>query len=91
VLVCELAWEQADSLREEIEERAYGRYHSAPRWENGVHNPDVNLERRQEANERAGLQILGNEKMRHKGRADPLQRRVPQCREIVRAETWRMG
>jgi hypothetical protein len=61
---CELAREQADSLREQIEEAAHRRDHSAPRRENSVHDSDVNLERWQQSDQRAVLQVVGNEEMR---------------------------
>ena len=80
-----LAREQADGLREEVQERAHRGNHSAPRRENSVHDSDVRLQRRQQSNERAALQIVRNEQVRHESCTNPLQRRAPQREQIVRA------
>src|ERR1700731_4991455 len=82
---CALAREQADSLREDVEERAHRGNHSAPRRENRVHDSHVSLQRRQQSDERAALQIVRNGEMWDKDCTDPLQRRAPQREEIVRA------
>src|SRR6266481_9788794 len=83
---CELAREQADSLREKVEERAHRGNHSAPRRENRVHDSHVSLQRRQQSDERAALQIVRNGEMWDKDCTNPLQRRAPQREEIVRAQ-----
>jgi hypothetical protein len=56
-----------------------------------VHGSDVCLQRRQQSNQRAALQIVRNEEVQHKDSTNPLQRRLPQRREVVRAETRRVG
>ena len=80
-----LARGQADTLRERVEERAHRGNHSAPRRENSVHDSDVSLERRQQPDERAALQIVRNEETRNQDCTDPLQRRAPQREQIVNA------
>ena len=67
----ELAREQADSLREEIEERAHRGNHSAPRRENRVYDSDVSLQRWQQSDQRAALQIFRDEEMWDKDCANP--------------------
>src|SRR6266481_1254166 len=83
---CELAREQADSLREKVEERAHRGNHSATPRENRVHDSHVSLQRRQQSDERAALQIVRNGEMWDKDCTNPLQRRAPQREEIVRAQ-----
>src|SRR3984957_14952736 len=80
-----LAREQPHSLREEVEERAHRGNHSAPRRENRVHDSHVSLERRQQSDERAALQIVRNGETWDKDCTNPLQRRASQREEIVRA------
>ena len=55
-----------------------------------MHDSDVALERRQQSDERAALQIVRNEETRDQDCANPLQRRTPQREEIVRAEARRV-
>jgi hypothetical protein len=50
-----------------------------------VHDSGVNLQRWQQSDERAALQIVRNEEKWDKDRTDPLERRTPQREEIVRA------
>jgi hypothetical protein len=45
----------------------------------------VSLQRRQQSDERAALQIVRNGEMWDKDCTNPLQRRAPQREEIVRA------
>jgi hypothetical protein len=75
--LCWLAREQAHSLCEEVEERAHRGNHSAPRRENRVHDSHVSLQRRQQSDERAALQIVRNGEMWDKECTNPLQRSSP--------------
>ena len=56
-----------------------------------MHDSNVSLQRRQQSDERAALQVVRNEEKRDKDRADPLERRTPQREEIVRAKARRVG
>jgi hypothetical protein len=83
--LCGLARKQAHSLREEVEERAHRGNHSTPRRENRVHDSHVSLQRRQQPDESATLQIVRNGETWNKDCTNPLQRCAPQREQIVRA------